>query len=89
MEDVGHKVREAQSRVSRTITALEAAISTWDSMEKKPEEHAEIVSDMRRLLAKLETWERKSLKNRSPGPEEGRKELRELIAISDSFKGDF
>lgn len=89
MQDIDTLVRGAQSKVSSTISALESAITTWDGMEKKPEEHAETIAAMKKLLPKLEAWTRKSLKNGNASREVKERDLRELISLSDSSKGDF
>ncbi|HSB47050.1 MAG TPA: hypothetical protein VLD37_03485 [Candidatus Bilamarchaeum sp.] len=89
MAEIDVLVRNAQVKVSGTISALDAAIATWDGMQRKPEGYAETIANMRRLLARLENWERNSLKNSNAPDETKRRDLDALIAISDLSKGDF
>jgi|WetSurMetagenome_2_1015567.scaffolds.fasta_scaffold977834_2 hypothetical protein len=88
-DDTEELIRKAQSKVSSTISSIEAAIASYDAMQKKPEEHAKTIAAMRRLLSRLEYWEKKSLKNMSAGEETKKKDIKELISIADSSKGDF
>jgi hypothetical protein len=67
----------------------EFAIASWNTLKEKPEEHARIMNSMERLLERLEAWERKSIKNSNAPAETKKKDLNELIQISDSSKGEF
>ncbi len=89
MQDTDALVKKAQSQVSSTISALESAIASWDAMESKPEKYADTIAGMRKLLAKLEAWERRSLMNSNAPQETKRKDLSELVSISNTSKGDF
>jgi hypothetical protein len=89
MEDTEATILRAQSKVSSTITALESAIATYDAMQNKPERYADTIAGMRKLLSRLEAWEKKSLMGTRAPPETKKKSLSELIAIADSSKGDF
>lgn len=88
-DDTEALIRKAQSRVSSTLSALEAAIASWDAMEKKPEQYAKTMSSMKRLHGRLEAWERNSLRNSAAPSDTKKKDLDALIAISESSKGDF
>jgi len=89
MEDTEALIIRAQSRVSSTITALESAIATYDGMQNKPERYAGTIASMKKLLSRLEAWEKNSLKNSRAPVESKKKSLSELITIADSSKGDF
>ena len=89
MEETDAQIMNALSKVSSTISALESAIATWDGMANKPKEHEQTIASMRRLHSKLEAWERKALKDLKASTEAKRKDISELISISDSSKGDF
>ncbi len=89
MEDTDTLMRNAQSKVSSTISALEAAIASYEAMDKKPEKYADTIASMRKLLAKLEAWERTSLLDYRAEQETKKKHISELIIISESSKGDF
>jgi hypothetical protein len=75
--------------VSNTISAMESAIASWDAAQEKPERYADTIAAMKRLLPRLEEWERKSLKSMNADEGMKRKSLDELVRISDSSKGDF
>lgn len=53
--------RETVRRVNKTVTALEAALATWDASEEKPDDMAEKFENYRRFHDALEDWERKTL----------------------------
>lgn len=89
MAEIDVLVRNAQVKVSGTISALDAAIATWDGMENKPEKYADTIAGMRKMMGRLESWARRSLKNSGAPDEAKRRDLDELIAISDLSKGDF
>ncbi len=89
MEDTETLVKRAQSKVSSTISALESAIASYDAMPSKPEKYADTIESMRRLLSRLEAWERKSLIDSNAPAETKRKDLQDLVSISNSSKGDF
>ncbi|MCI0503366.1 DUF4120 domain-containing protein [Candidatus Micrarchaeota archaeon] len=89
MEDTEALIISAQSKVSSTITALESAIATYDGMQNKPEQYADTIASMKKLLSRLEAWEKNSLKNSRAPTESKKKSLNDLITIADSSKGDF
>jgi Asp-tRNA(Asn)/Glu-tRNA(Gln) amidotransferase A subunit family amidase len=75
--------RETIRRVNKTVTALEAALATWDASEEKPEDMEERFANYRRFHDALEDWERKTLKaqNKKEKFEVKVRRLREFVDI--------
>ncbi len=75
--------RETIRRVNKTVTALEAALATWEASKEKPEDMEEKFTNYRRFHDALENWERKSLQaqNKKENFETKVKRLNEFVEI--------
>lgn len=86
LNELDSMLQTTREKVSHTISSLDVALATWDGLKKRPSNFEKIMAKFRKLKAKLETWELKSLKTANADPDVKVKNLREFLELSDSFK---
>jgi hypothetical protein len=59
--------KETMERVSKTISALEGAIATWDASADKPEDLKDKFKRYRAALEALSSWQVKALRSYGKG----------------------
>ena len=78
---------EAESRVSKTMSAIESAVESWRAAGKKPPSLKEKIARLQGFYDELVKWEKKSLlKRKDKNIEERISRLREFVEICSTYE---
>lgn len=81
--------KETDERVSQALSSIETAISSWNTMKRKPPALTSAVEAMKRFRKAISEWEKKSLRarGRNLSLDERMDLLREFSEICEDFEG--
>src|SRR3989339_1086239 len=57
--------KETDQKVAKTISSIEKALSSWDSIRKKPKSLLKTVNSLKSFKKAISDWERKAIKARN------------------------